>query len=107
AAAVLLLAVPAASPAAQPDPAPAPDRDKVKMDEPTKAAVDKALKYLRDQQATDGSWGNTAITSFALLAFMANGHLPNQGAYGPEVSKGVRYLLACAREDGYLVGPRG
>ncbi|MDB5309640.1 MAG: hypothetical protein JWO38_3842 [Gemmataceae bacterium] len=108
--ALLLFAVPGTPAAVQPpDPAPAagPDKDKVKMDEQTKAAVDKALKWLKDQQATDGSWGNTAITSFGLLAFMANGHVPNQGAYGPEVSKGVRYLLACARDDGYLVGPRG
>src|SRR2546423_310986 len=107
---LLLFAVPS-SPAAdppKPDPdAPAADKDKVKMDEKTKAAVDRALKWLADQQAGDGSWGNTAITSFALLAFMSNGHVPNQGVYGPEVSKGVRYLLACTRDDGYVVGPRG
>jgi hypothetical protein len=106
ASAVLLLAVPGA-PAVQP-PDEAPDRDKVKMDEQTKGAVDRALRWLKDQQSADGLWGsNTAISSFALLAFMANGHVPNQGAYGPEVAKGVRYLLSCAREDGYLVGPRG
>jgi prenyltransferase beta subunit len=78
------------------------------MDDKTKQAVDKALKWMADQQAGDGSWGNTAITSFAILAFMSNGHVPNQGLYGKEVSKGVRYLLSCSREsDGYLVGPRG
>jgi hypothetical protein len=107
AALVLLVAVPG-SPA---DPPAAADKDKVKMDERTKAAVDKALKWLKDQQNADGSWGNTtktAMTSFALLAFMANGHVPNQGAFGPEVSKGIRYLLACSREvDGYLLGPSG
>ena len=48
------------------------------------------------------------MTSFALLAFMANGHVPNQGNYGPEVSKGIRYLLSCSRDsDGYLLGPSG
>ena len=77
------------------------------MDDKTKKAVEKALAWLKDQQNRDGSWGNTAITSFAILAFMANGHVPNQGLYGPEVSKGVRNLLASARDDGYLVGPRG
>jgi squalene cyclase len=106
--ALLLLAVPA-TPAA--DPPPGAEKDKVKMDEQTKAAVAKALKWLKDQQNADGSWGNTtktAMTSFALLAFMANGHVPNQGTYGPEVSKGIRYLLACSREvDGYLLGPSG
>jgi hypothetical protein len=81
--------------------------DKVKMDDETKAAVDRALKFLAKEQGSDGSWGNTAITGFALLAFMSNGHLPNQGDHGKTVAAGVRHLLACARDDGYLVGPRG
>ena len=85
AAAVLLFAVP--SPPAVADDPPAPEKDKVKMDPKTKEAVDRALRWLATQQAGDGSWGNTAITSFALLAFMANGHVPNQGIYGPEKLK--------------------
>jgi prenyltransferase beta subunit len=87
-------------------PAPAAE-EKVKMDDKSTKAVEKALAWLKDQQNRDGSWGNTAVTSFAILAFMANGHVPNRGLYGPEVAKGVRNLLASAREDGYLVGPRG
>lgn len=86
---------------------PAPAEETVKMDDKTKKAVEKSLAWLKNQQNRDGSWGNTAITSFAILAYMANGHVPNQGLYGPEVSKGVRNLLASARDDGYLVGPRG
>lgn len=82
-------------------------KDNVKMDDATKKAVGKALKYLADRQENDGSWGNTAITGFVLLAFMANGHMPNQGDHGKAVAKGVRYLCSAAREDGYLVGPRG
>jgi squalene cyclase len=81
--------------------------EKVKMDDKTKRSVEKALAWLKDQQNRDGSWGNTAVTSFAILAYMANGHVPNQGLYGTEVSKGIRNLLASARDDGYLVGPRG
>ncbi len=98
--ALVAVLVPAPSPAAEKE-------SKVKLDEKGKEAIDKALKFLKDQQNNDGSWGNTAVTGFALLAFMSNGHVPNQGLYGPEVSKGVRYLLACARDDGYLVGPKG
>ena len=105
AALALLLVVPSA-PAVADDP-PAPAKDRVKMDAKTKESVERALRWLKDQQGGDGSWGNTAITGFALLAFMANGHVPNQGVYGPEVAKGVRYLLACTRDDGYVVGPRG
>lgn len=100
--AFLLLAMPAAAVAPIP-----PERKQPKLDEQTKASVDKALRYLKGQQNSDGSWGNTAITAFALMAFMSNGNVPNQGTYGPEVSKGIRYLLSCARDDGYIVGSRG
>ena len=85
----------------------------VKMDEPTKKATARALEWLANRQNGDGSWSegryphNTAITSFALLAFMSQGHLPNQGQYGPEVDKGGRFLLSSARPDGYLAGSRG
>ena len=79
--------------------------DKVKIDERTRASINKALEWLKNRQRRDGSWGNTAITSFALLAYMSNGHVPNRGLYGPEVAKGVRYLLASAQNSGYLVHP--
>jgi squalene cyclase len=88
-------------------------RAEVKMGEAGKKATAKALEWLASKQNTDGSWSdgryphNTAITSFALLAFMSQGHLPNQGLYGPEVGRGCRFLLASARSDGYLVGARG
>src|SRR5437660_7693838 len=85
----------------------------VKMDESARQATAKALDWLAQKQNTDGSWStqrfphNTAVTSFALLAFLSQGHLPNQGIYGPEVAKGCRFLLASSRADGYLVGARG
>ena len=98
----LALAVvsPAQAPAAE---------EKVKIDDKTKKAMEKALEWLKETQNKDGSWGNnSAITSFVLLAFMSQGHLPGQGKYGPEVAKGVRNLVAGAREaDGYLVGNTG
>jgi prenyltransferase beta subunit len=87
--------------------------DEVKMNERARKATAKALEWLASKQNSDGSWSegryphNTAITSFALLAFLSQGHLPNQGVYGPEVAKGCRFLIAAARPDGYLAGPRG
>jgi hypothetical protein len=84
-----------------------------KMDEPTRKATARALKWLADRQNPDGSWTdgplphNTAITSFALLAFMSQGHLPNQGTYGPEVAKAARFLVASIQPNGGLVGARG
>jgi hypothetical protein len=64
-----------------------------KLDEPTKKAIAKALAFMATKQNPDGSWSDggyqhsTAITSFALLAYMSQGHLPGQGMYGPEVNK--------------------
>jgi hypothetical protein len=87
---------------------------RVEMDDATKKATAKALAWLKDRQNPDGSFSdgpyahNTAITAYAMLAFMSQGHLPNQGQYGPEVSKAARFLVASQREtDGYLVGARG
>lgn len=113
--AISLLAVP---------PLTAADKEKVVMDADTKKATARALEWLVKQQNTDGSWSdrsyqhNTAITSFALLALMSQGHVPGQGMYGPEVAKACRFLLASGqqrefsskgeRKSGlYLIGARG
>ncbi|MCE9529574.1 MAG: terpene cyclase/mutase family protein [Planctomycetes bacterium] len=102
--AVLSIACPFASSARAAD---------VVMDDATKKATARALEWLAKQQSPDGSFSdggyvhNTAITAFAALAFMSQGHLPNQGLYGPEVAKAAKFLIASQREDGYLVGSRG
>ena len=95
-------------------PAFADDKSKKgQMDDEVKKATAQALEWLAKKQNSDGSWGdarypnNTAITGFVLMAYMSQGHVPNQGKYGPEVAKGTRFLLASAREsDGYLIGTR-
>jgi prenyltransferase beta subunit len=83
------------------------------MDGPTRKAVAKSLEWLAAKQNPDGSWSdpkyphNTAITSFALLAFLSQGHLPDQGLYGQEIAKGSRFLISSSRPtDGYLIGSR-
>ncbi len=84
--------------------------EKVKIDEQTKQAIAKGLAKLKADQNANGSWGksgNTAVTSFALMAFMSNGHVPNQGLFGPEVAKGIRFLLASSDDKGYLAGVGG
>src|SRR5579859_26988 len=80
----------------------------VKMDEETKKATARALEFLANRQNNDGSFSdgayihNTAITAYAMLAFMSQGHVPGQGHYGPEVAKAARFLMASARAaDGY------
>ena len=78
-------------------------RADVKIKETTQKRIDKALEWLASKQNPDGSFSdgsythNTAITSFAMLAFMSQGHLPNQGLYGPEVNKAARFLVAAAK----------
>src|SRR5205814_1264019 len=79
----------------------------------TKEATARALEWLAKQQNADGSWSdtrypnNTAITAYAMLAFLSQGHVPGQGKFGPEVAKGARYLIAAQREDGYIIGRGG
>lgn len=88
-------------------------KEEVKMPETARKATSRALAWLASKQNSDGSWSepryphNPAITSFALLAFLSQGHLPNRGIYSKEISKGTRFLLSCSREDGYLSGTRG
>ena len=87
---------------------------RVEMDDATKKATARALDWLKEKQnADDGSFSdgayphNTAITAYAMLAFMSQGHLPNQGRYGPEVGKAARFLVAAQNDKGYVVGVRG
>jgi hypothetical protein len=95
-------------------PSRAADVDHPKLDDDVKKSTELAYEFFKRKQKDDGSWGDsrypnsTAITSFVLMAYMSQGHLPNQGKYGPEVAKGIRFLIASAREsDGYLAGRSG
>ena len=61
-------------------------------------------------QNDDGTFGagrfgrNVAITSLAGLAFMADGHLPGRGQYGPVVEKALKNILENANETGLVAG---
>lgn len=87
-------------------------RVEVKMPPKARQATARALAWLAREQNSDGSWSearyphNPAITSFALLAFLSQGHLPDQGLYGKVLARGQRFLISCARPDGYLIGTR-
>lgn len=90
-----------------------PAEPKVVMTEENKKAVEKALAWMANRQQANGSWNDqrnqwtTAITGFAMLAFMSAGNTPTRGEYAPVVAKGARYLLTSVRNDGYLAGPGG
>lgn len=107
----------APTPAASPtSPAPSAshgssDEDKVKVDKNTEAIIGGALKYLASQQMPDGSWiGDknnpasskyaVAMTSYVMMAFLANGNLPDAGPYAKQVKNGLQFLLDSVQSDG-------
>jgi hypothetical protein len=92
------------------DDAPAP-ADTVKVDAQTEVIINGALKYLAAQQLADGSWTGdksspasnkwaVAMTSYVMMAFMANGNLPDDGPYAKQVKNGLQFLLDAVQADG-------
>jgi len=70
-------------------------------------AIEKALAYLAAGQQENGSWGagfgsNTAVVSLAVMAFLAKGHVPDEGPYGEVVNRGVDFVLAGQRNNGVI-----
>lgn len=53
------------------------------------------------RQAEEGT-GHVGVTALAGLAFLADGHLPGQGRYGPLLDHLIDYLLRRSSEFGYL-----
>lgn len=77
-------------------------------------AVEKGLAWLARQQQRDGSFptrpqGQPAVTALCELAFLAHGHLPEEGPYGEQLSRAINYAAGCQKENGLvaLVAPRG
>ena len=69
-------------------------------------AIQRGLAYLATRQTgnRDGSFNenphaNVAVTSLALLAYMANGNNLSRGRYQDVVQKAVRYLLESVRTE--------
>ena len=61
----------------------------------TEGAVLRALRWLKKQQASDGSWSNhkSAMTGLGLLTFLAHGETPASEEFGPTVEKAIRWLV--------------
>lgn len=63
-------------------------------------SIVKALRYLAAEQQPSGGWRSsrgrresTAITSLAVMAFLAAGHVPDEGPYGRRLSRAVEWVL--------------
>ena len=88
--------------AAQPD----DDRDQVDR------AITSALEYLAVEQQPSGAWRapalgeSTAMTSLAVMAYMAAGHVPGEGPYSVRMEKGIRWVLSKQEQSG-LFGDQG
>ena len=82
--------------------------DIVEITPEMRAAVEKGLAYLAQQQEGDGSFGgsrygrNVAITALACMAFMADGNVPGRGPYGENVERGLNFLLNHVDESGLI-----
>jgi hypothetical protein len=85
--------------------------DTVKVDKNTETIINGALKYLAAQQLPNGSWNGdktnpstskyaVAMTSYVMMAFMANGNLPDAGPYAKQVKNGLQFLLDSVQADG-------
>ena len=71
----------------------------------------KGLRWLKDHQNADGSWGDSKIanvpayTGLALLAYLGYGAGPASQEFGPTVIKAIKKLKDFAGDDG--MGVRG
>ncbi len=72
--------------------------------------IQNGLAWLAWKQHEDGSFWSSqnyrrevAITALSGMAFLADGHLPNKGRYGREVSRAVDFLLSRVQPNGLIV----
>jgi hypothetical protein len=72
----------------------------------TEGAVLRALRYLKKNQRSDGSWGNArvAMTSLAVLAYLAHGDTPGSPEFGDTVEAGIRYITSQQQPSGHFNG---
>ena len=81
-----------------------------KYHKPVDEAIDRALAYLAKHQDRDGSYyspsmrRSTAITSLALMAFLAKGHTPGNAPYGDVLDRGIDFVVNAQQWNGMLVG---
>ena len=68
------------------------------------------LEFLKKAQQPDGAWESggfgpaTSVTSLAVMAFLAAGHVPGDpGPYRKSIERGIEYVLAHQQPNGLLV----
>jgi hypothetical protein len=80
------------------------------------ASITAALARLATMQQPSGAWElgmqpnrgfrggseSTAATSLAVMAFLAAGHVPGEGPYGPQLEHAIRWVVDRQHENGLL-----
>lgn len=69
----------------------------------TEYAVLRALRWLKQRQKEDGSWGGeevSAMTGLALLSFLAHGETQNSAEFGATLEKGMKHLISVQKPSG-------
>jgi hypothetical protein len=83
----------------------AEDVDPVAVD----AAIGRALSFIASKQQPEGAWlteawgESTAITSLAIMSFLAAGHVPGEGPYGEQINRGIRWVISQQQPNGMLI----
>lgn len=93
------------------------------VDDRTVRAIESGFRYLVRIQNQDGSWSSDAgkkineiyrpfkggrnvphvgVTSLAVLAFLAGGHVPGRGPYGDVLERAVDFILTQVQPLGYI-----
>lgn len=73
------------------------------------AAIARSLEFLAKDQQPNGSWrtdswgDSTAITSLAVMAYLAAGHVPGEGPYGDRLTKAVMWVVSLQEPNGMLI----
>jgi hypothetical protein len=82
------------------------DACRIHNGEGTDVAVLRALRHLKKIQNSDGSWGKNkvAMTSMALLAYLAHGEKPASYEFGSTVQSAITYIMGEQTSDGYFRG---
>jgi hypothetical protein len=65
-------------------------------------AQDVGFKLNTDYNVTNPATGHVGVTSLALMSFLAGGHVPGRGKYGDAIDRGLKYILRCVKENGYI-----
>ncbi|TRZ79941.1 hypothetical protein D4R86_05140, partial [bacterium] len=75
----------------------------------TEASVLRALRWLKVNQSSEGSWPTTkpAMTALALLTFLAHGETPSSEEFGFTVEQALKFLLDSQDASGRFAGRDG